>query len=122
MWLDMQKWLPDSAEKYNKSLAQIYAAGAYLNNKRENEVIGLKECGPYIVQEFSYLEFMLEALHLEVSRLKSAEMEREWFVVEWEPGEYKLFDFETGRKKDIKVISKDEYAEYINRRAGIKIY
>lgn len=119
---ELMKKFPQEAERYARCLREVYGAGGYLDYMRENEAEGLKDCNPYIVKQLSYLEYLMEAVLLEAHRLNSAEMDRDWFVVEWGPGEYKLTDFTSGRFKVIKTYTRKEYEEEVNRRLGYKVY
>ena len=113
---ELTERFPQEARRYIRSLIQVGAVGDYLDEMRKNEAEGLKDCNPYIVRQFSYMEYKLDLILLELRRINSAVMERECIVVEWEPGEYMLIDYTTdGRMKPITVYTREEYREAINR-------
>ena len=96
-----------------KNLEQIQLFEKKLNNMY---------CNPYIVETFAYIESMLEILALELQRIESVSYEHEEIVVVEDKNASFLVNFSTGEKKEIPVMQKSEFEEYVNRRAGTKIY
>ena len=108
-------------QRYEKRISNLHAAGAYLREMRNCEEEALKVCNDYLVRELSYLEYLMEAVLLEMQRVKNADMDKEIFAVESD-GKFRIIDFSTGRMKYVHKLSEEEFEEYINHRAGTKIY
>lgn len=95
--------------------------GEYLEGLRDAENEAAKEINPYIVRELSCIRNSLEKIEAQIRRIERAEIEHEMkFVRHGE--KIVLYDFLTGRGKEIEIITMDEFHEYVNRRAGFKVY
>lgn len=113
-----------------KSLEQIQLFEKKLNNmyctadclKETRNKVEKQKCNTYIVETFAYIESMLEILALELQRIESVSYEHEEVVVVEDKNGSFLVNFSTGVKKEIRVMQKSEFEEYVNRRAGTKIY
>lgn len=108
-------------QRYEKKISNLHAAGAYLREVRNCEEDALKVCNAYLIKELSYLEYLMEAVLLEMQRVKNADIDKEIFVVE-NDGKFRIVDFSTGKMKCVYKLSEEEFEEYINHRAGTKIY
>lgn len=97
-------------------------AAEYLREIKEQEKEEASSPTRYLIKELSYMECLLEIISLELKRIERAEIDHEVVLVKEESGKHRLFDFMTGAVKDIPIFTKEEFKEYINQRAGMKVY
>lgn len=95
--------------------------GEYLETLRKEENEAAKEVNPYIVRELACIRNLLERIEAELYRIERAEVEHEMKFVR-SGDEIVLYDFLTGKRKDIEIMTMEEFHEYVNRRAGFKVY
>ncbi|GFI51153.1 hypothetical protein IMSAGC020_02363 [Lachnospiraceae bacterium] len=109
-------------QKVGKAMETMIVRCEYL--KDEKDKVKKPECcmNTYMEKQLAYIEGNLKNIQAEIMRIRKAEIEHEMVFVEVEPGKYKLFDFMTGILREVQTLSMDELHDYINRRAGYKIY
>lgn len=113
----------EALQMYNKRINELDVTGEILKYKRDNENEALKECNPYLVKELSYIESMVEAIRMEICRIRKIDLDSERMVVLKEDGTGYIMDFtRSGKSEEIKIMSEKEYHEYINHRMGMKVY
>lgn len=95
--------------------------GEYLEMLRKEENEAVKEVNPYIVRELACIRNLLEKIDAELHRIERAEVEHEMKFVKCGDG-IVLYDFLTGRRKEVEIITLEEFHDYVNRRAGFKVY
>lgn len=95
--------------------------GEYLEMLRKEENEAAKEVNPYIVRELACIRNLLEKIDAELHRIERAEVEHEMKFVKC-GDDIVLYDFLTGRRKEIEILTLEEFHEYVNRRAGFKVY
>lgn len=109
-------------QKIGKAIETMMVRCEYL--KDEKDKVKKPECcmNTYLEKQLAYIEGNLKNIQAELIRIRKAEIEHEMVFVEVAPGKYKLFDFITGMMREVQALSMDELRDYINRRAGYKIY
>ncbi len=109
-------------QKVGKAIETMIVRCEYLREERDKSKC--PECcmNTYMEKQLAYIDGSLKNIQAELTRIRKAEIEHEMVFVEVEPGKYKLFDFMTGAMREIQTLSVDELHDYINRRAGFKIY
>ena len=114
----------EALQIYDKRIGELGAIGERLKYERDNEKEALKECNPYLVKELSYIESMVEVIHMEIHRLKKIDLDCEEMLVLKEDGTGYVADFTRGirGRRDINVMSEKEFHEYVNHRMGMKVY
>ena len=109
-------------QKTGKAMETMFVRCEYLKDKKDK--VKRPECcmNTYMEKQLAYIEGNLKNIQAELMRIRNAEIEHEMVFVEVEPGKYKLFDFMTGIMREIQTLSMNELHDYINRRAGYKVY
>ena len=109
-------------QKMGKAIETMMVRCEYL--KDEKDKVKKPECciNTYLEKQLAYIEGNLKNIQAELIRIRKAEIEHEMVFVEVEPGKYKLFDIMTGIMREIQTLSMNELHDYINRRAGYKVY
>ena len=118
--MDIKRKNLEQIQLFEKKLNNMYCIADYLKETRTE--VEKQKGNPYIVETFAYIESMLEILALELQRIESVSYEHEEIVVVEDKNASFLVNFSTGEKKEIPVMQKSEFEEYVNRRAGTKIY
>lgn len=99
----------------------MYIRCEYLNHEKEKAKKKTLS-DEYMEKQLLLIEGTLRCIQAEINRIERAEIEHEMVFVETSPGKFKLYDFMTGRARDVQALTQDEFKEYVNRRAGFKIY
>ena len=77
-----------------------------------------KEGFAYITKRLNHIEILMEHMSLRLLKIEKRSNIRELIVREYN-GKTFITDLGTGENTEVKVISQEEYDEYINRRFGI---
>lgn len=112
------------AQKVNKEICELGVETQVMRDCRDKFYREVKspemKC---VMYELTVLETMLNEVMTRLGTLIGEEIYRERFILE-DGGKTYLMDFEPGYgiKKEIVKMTKEEYKEYINRRASRQVY
>lgn len=109
-------------KRQSNLINNIYSAIGYIKyleneNKEEKE-----KCNSYLVKVLEHLCAITDALFFEIIRIQELTIEKERLVVVEENGESYIYDFTTGKRRKTKILTKNEYRDYVNHRLNKKIY
>ena len=104
------------AQKLNRKIERMYGTveGLKMIADKEPE----KEGFAYITKRLNHIEILMEHMSLRLLKIEKRSNIRELIVREYN-GKTFITDLGTGENTEVKVISQEEYDEYINRRFGI---
>lgn len=93
----------------------------YLGERIEKAEEASRSLNPYLVAMLESIRNLAEKMEAELYRIKKAEILHEMkFVQEGE--KIYLHDFLTGKKREVEIMTEEEFHNYVNRRFGFKIY
>lgn len=107
--------------RLEKYITEKNPKGEYLAMLRDAEDAIESGTDPYIVRELNYIRNLVEKLEAELYRINRAEVEHEMVFVK-KGDKIFLNDFLTGRRREVEFLTEEEFHEYVNRRAGFKVY
>lgn len=104
------------AQKLNKKIEIMYGTvdGLKMIADKEPEKEGIA----YIAKRLNYIEILLEHMSLRLLKVEKRSNIRELIVREYN-GKTFITDLGTGENAEVKIMTKEEYDEYINRRFGL---
>lgn len=106
--------------RYNDRLRELYGFSSYMQYQDL-----INESGEWSERDsLTYIKYVLDKLLVEMGRLKSVSFDHEIVITEFEPGKYYAYDDvgSTRVRYPVKIMSRKEFEEYTNSRAGFKVY